>query len=73
MTGRVKLQTGRIDNLTPPGDQAPPTIIMKKNCMLDHLVVSDCRYDRSSLKYPNIRYVTRPMLAGISTVILYAI
>ena len=31
MTGRVKLQTGRIDNLTPPGDQAPPKIIMKKN------------------------------------------
>ena len=22
MNGRVKLQTGRIDNLTPPGDQA---------------------------------------------------
>ena len=29
MTKRVKLQTGRIDNLTPPGDQAPPKIIFE--------------------------------------------
>ena len=30
MTRRVKLQTGRIENLTPPGDQAPQKKIMKK-------------------------------------------
>ena len=30
-TGRVKLQTGRIDNLTPPGDRAHPKMMMKKN------------------------------------------
>ena len=24
VTGRVKLQSGRIENLTPPGDRAPP-------------------------------------------------
>ena len=42
MTGRVKLQTGLIDNLTPPGDRAPPKIIMKKKFRILEFIKKCC-------------------------------
>ena len=42
MTGRVKLQTGLIDNLTPPGDRAPPKIIMKKKFWILEFIKKCC-------------------------------
>ena len=42
MTGRVKLQTGLIDNLTPTGDRAPPKIIMKKKIRILEFIKKCC-------------------------------
>ena len=42
MTGRVKLQTHCIENLTPPGDRPPPKIIMKKKFWILEFIKKRC-------------------------------